>query len=134
MNSPGWIAGGIRKRIARGLRGMMRIHDQRRRPRVRKNFQVTLHKRVPGIPDGLLGGNTLDLSDSGAFIKTENWHFFKPNELTELTIFLPPDFTGVDAPIGLRGSATVKRVDRLREGIAVEFIIEFKLFRPISLC
>jgi hypothetical protein len=100
----------------------MRIHDQRRHTRVRKNFQVTLHKRVPGIPDGLLGGNTLDLSQGGAFIKTVDWHFVKPNELTELTIFLPPDFTGMDAPIGLRGSAIVRRVDQSREGIAVEFI------------
>lgn len=112
----------------------MRIRDQRRRPRVRKNFQVTLHKRVAGIPDGLLGGTTLDLSQSGAFIKTENWHFFKPNELTELTIFLPPDFTDMDAPIGLRGSAIVRKVDRLREGIAVEFINELKQFRPITMC
>jgi hypothetical protein len=113
---------------------MMRNHDQRRRPRVRKNFQVTLHKSVPGIPDGLLAGNTLDLSDSGAFIETENWHFFKPNELTELTIFLPPDFTDMDVPIGLRGSAIVRRVDRLRGGIAVEFIKQLMQFRVITLC
>jgi hypothetical protein len=112
----------------------MGIHEQRRRPRVRKSFQVTLHKRVPGIPDGLLAGNTLDLSDSGAFIKTENWHFFKPNELTELTIFLPRDFTGMGAPIGLRGSAIVRRVDRLREGIAVEFTKQLMQFRVIMLC
>jgi CheY-like chemotaxis protein len=110
----------------------MRIHDQRRHTRVRKNFQVTLHKRVPGIPDGLLGGNTLDLSQGGAFIKTVDWHFVKPNELTELTIFLPPDFTGMDAPIGLRGSAIVRRVDQSREGIAVEFINELRQFRPIT--
>jgi hypothetical protein len=75
----------------------------------------------------------LDLSQSGAFIKTENWNFFKPNELTELTIFLPPDFTGMDAPIALRGSAIVRKVDRLREGIAVEFINELKQFRPITM-
>ena len=89
---------------------------------------------MPGIPDGLLRGNTLDLSQSSAFIETENWHFFKPNELTELTIFLPPDFTGMDAPIGLRGSVIVRRVDRLREGIAVEFINELKQFRRITMC
>jgi hypothetical protein len=76
----------------------------------------------------------LDLSQSGAFIKTENWPFFKPNELTELTIFLPPDFTGMGARIGLRGSAIVRKVDRLREGIAVEFINELKQFRAVSMC
>jgi hypothetical protein len=117
-----------------GLREIMGIHDQRRCPRVRRNFQVTLRKRVPGIPDGLLGGNTLDLSQSGAFIKTENYHFFEPNDLMELTISLPPDFTGMDAPIGLQGSAIVRKVDRLREGIAVEFIDGLKQFRPITMC
>jgi hypothetical protein len=111
----------------------MGIHEQRRRPRVRRNFQVTLHKRVPGIADGILAGITLDLSDSGAFIETENWHLFRPNELTELTIFLPPEFTGMDAPMGLRGSVIVRRVDRLREGIAVEFITQLMQFRIITL-
>lgn len=123
-----------RGRIGGRFRKIMRMHDQRRHPRVTKNFQVTLHKRVPGIPDRLVVGNTLDLSESGAFIKTEDWHFFKPNELTELTIFLPPDFTGMDAPIALRGSAVVRKVDRLREGIAVEFVNKLKRFRPISMC
>lgn len=117
-----------------GCREIMRIHNQRRHRRVTENFQVTLYKRVPGIPDRLLAGNTLDLSEGGAFIKTEDWHFFKPNELTEVTIFLPPDFTGMDAPLGLRGSVIVRRVDRLRGGIAVEFINELRHFRPITMC
>ena len=113
---------------------IMRICDQRRHTRLRKNFQVTLRKRVPGILDVLLEGNTLELSKGGAFIKTEGWHSFEPNELTELTLFLPPDFTDKDTPIGLQGSAIVRRVDRLREGIAVEFINELRQFRPIAVC
>jgi PilZ domain len=112
---------------------MMKIHDQRGRPRVRKNFQVTLRKKVPGIPDALLRGNTLDVSQSGAFIKTEKWCLFELNDLTELTIFFPTDFTGLDAPIGLQGSGIVRKVDPLREGIAVEFINELKRFRPMTM-
>jgi hypothetical protein len=112
----------------------MRIHDQRRHARVRRTFQVTLHKRVPGSAELLLGGNTLDLSASGAFIKSESWHLFKPNEVTELTIFLPPDFTGMDVPIGLHGSVVVRKVDGSREGIAVEFINELRQFKPIAMC
>ena len=110
----------------------MRICDQRRHRRLRKNFQVALHKRVPGISDVLLEGNTLDLSRGDAFIKTEGWHFFKPGELTEITFFLPPDFTGRDTPLGLRGSAIVIRVDPVRQAIAVEFINEFRQFTPIT--
>ena len=116
------------------LREIMRICDQRGHTRLRKNFQVTLRKRVPGILDVLLEGNTLELSQGGAFIKTEGWHFFELNEVMELTLFLPPDFTSKDTPIGLHGSAIVKRVDPLREGIAVEFTKELWQFRPIAVC
>jgi hypothetical protein len=112
---------------------MMSLHDQRGRPRVEKNLQVTLSKRVPGNADRLLKGNTLDVSQSGAFIKTEKWRLFELNELMELTIFFPTDFTGLDAPIGLQGCAVVRKVDRLREGIAVEFIDELRHFRPITI-
>jgi hypothetical protein len=112
----------------------MKICDQRGHTRLRKNFQVTLRKKVPGVLDVLLEGNTLELSQGGAFIKTEGWHSFELNELAELTLFLPPDFTGKDTPIGLQGSAIVKRVDPLREGIAVEFTEALRQFRQIAMC
>ena len=121
-------------RIGRGLREIIRMHDQRRHTRVRKNFQVTLHKKDPGNPDVFLEGNTLDLSQGGAFIKTEGWHSFQPGELVELTFFFPPDFSGKDAPTGLQGSGIVIRVDRLREGIAVEFINDLRHFKQITAC
>ncbi|MCG6944429.1 MAG: PilZ domain-containing protein [Deltaproteobacteria bacterium] len=110
------------------------MYDRRRHTRLRKRFRVTLHKKVSNIPNVLLEGNTLDLSQGGAFIKTGSWHSFKPNELTELTFFLPPDFTGKDTLIGLRGSAIVRRVERLEKGIAVEFINELRQFKPITMC
>ncbi len=109
---------------------IMKIYDQRKHMRLAKNFQVTIDKRFPRILDVLLEGNTIDLSQGGVFIKTESWHLFEPNELTDLTFLLPPDFTGKDTSIGLQGSGIVRRVDRLREGIAVEFINELRHFRP----
>ena len=115
------------------LREIMAIRDQRRHPRLKKNFQVTLHKRVPGNQDLLLQGNTLDLSQGGAFIKTEGWHLLDSGELTELTVFLPPDFTGVDTPIRLQGDGIITRIDREKESIAVKFIKTFKEFDRIDL-
>ena len=112
---------------------IMAIRDQRRHPRLKKNFQVTLHKRVPGNQDLLLQGNTLDLSQGGAFIKTEGWHLLDSGELTELTVFLPPDFTGVDTPIRLQGDSIITRIDREKESIAVKFIKTFKEFDRIDL-
>ena len=92
-----------------------------------------LSKGAPSSLDVLLEGTTEDLSQGGAFIKIEDYRYFNPNESTGLTLFLPPDFTGQDTAIGLQGSAIVRRVDRLREGIAVEFIDEFRQFRPTTM-
>ena len=112
---------------------VMEIRDQRRHPRVKKNFQVTLHKRVPGGRVFLLKGNTLDLSQGGAFIETKGRSLFESGELTGLTFFMPPDFTGMDTPIRLQGEGIVTRVDREKEGIAVKFIKTFKEFERIEL-
>jgi hypothetical protein len=116
----------------KGLDEKMKICDQRKHKRLAKNLQVKLQKRFPRILDVSLEGTTIDLSQGGVFIKTESWHLFETNELTELTFFLPPDFTGKDAAIGLQGSGIVRSVDQLREGIAVEFINELRHFRPIE--
>ncbi len=110
----------------------MEIRDQRRHTRLDKNFQVTLHKRVHDNLDLSPKGNTLNLSQGGAFIKTGGWHLFESGELTELTFFLPPDFTGMDTPIWLQGDAIITRIDREREGIAVEFVMTFKEFERID--
>ena len=121
-------------RTKKNLSEIMGIRDQRRHTRLKKNFQVTFQKRVPGNLDLLLRGKTLDLSRGGSFIETEGWHLFKPNEVTELTFFFATGFSGKDAPIGLQGSAIVRRVDKLRKGIAAEFINELRHFKQIALC
>jgi len=128
------ITGEMQVMLGKGLRETMLIGEQPRNTRIMKNFQVTLQKRAPGHLDSLMKGNTLDLSQGGAFIKTEGWHLFKPNEVTELTFFFATGFSGKDAPIGLQGSAIVRRVDKLRKGIAAEFINELRHFKQIALC
>jgi hypothetical protein len=115
------------------LSQIKKIRDQRKHPRVKRKFKVTLHKRVPGGRVFLLKGNTLDLSQGGAFIETKGRSLFESGELTRLTLFMPPDFTGMDTPIRLRGDGIVTRVDREKEGIAVKFIKTFKEFERIDL-
>jgi hypothetical protein len=119
--------------IKKILSQIMGIRNQRRHPRLKKNFQVTLHKRVPENLDFLLKGNTFDLSQGGAFIKTKGWYLFESGELTGLTLFLPPDFTSMDTPIGLQGDGIITRIDREKEGIAVEFFTTFKEFERFDL-
>ena len=117
----------------KNLSDLMGIRDQRRHTRLEKNFQVMLHKRVHDNLDLSPKGNTLNLSQGGAFIKTGGWHLFKSGELTALIFFLPPDFTGMDTPIKLQGDAIITRVDREKESIAVEFIKTFRELEQIDL-
>ena len=77
-------------------------------------------------------GNTENVSQSGAFIKTKDWHSFKPNDKTTVTVYLPPIFSGQDETIGLQGSAIITRVDEENEGVAVEFLQNFKQFERIE--
>ena len=126
--------GEIKMMTNKHLIEIMGIVDQRRHIRLKKNIQVTLQKRVPDNLELLLKGNTIDLSQCSSFIKTGGWHLFKSGELMELTFFFPMGFSGEDAPIGLQGSAIVRRVDKLREGIAVEFINELRHFKQIVVC
>jgi hypothetical protein len=60
--------------------------------------------------------------------------FFEPNDLTELIFFLPSDFARTSIPMELQGSAIVRRVDRLREGIAVELTEVIRKFIQITIC
>jgi hypothetical protein len=118
--------------VEKDLRTLVKTSDQRRHARLGKSFEVKLHKEFPSVQGSLLEGITVNLSQGGAFIKTKDWRFFQPNESTNLTVVLPADFSGQDTAIGLQGPAIVRRVEPLREGIAVEFIDTLRQFRPTT--
>ncbi len=107
----------------------MAAPDKRKHVRLRQYFKAKLSKT--GVPDAI-EGNTEYVSQGGAFIKTKDWHSFQPDDKTILTVYLPPIFTGQDATIGLQGSAVITRVDEENEGVAVQFIKDFKQFERIE--
>ena len=49
-----------------------------------------------------------------------------------ITVYLPPIFSGQDGIIGLQGSARITRVDEDDEGVAVQFLQNFKQFERIE--
>jgi hypothetical protein len=51
---------------------------------------------------------------------------------TELIFFLPPEFTGQNDTLILKGLGTVRRVEGDRGGIAIEFTKELKTFEVYS--
>ena len=107
----------------------MKIHDRRRQPRLRENFQVILRKY--GL-DLSVEGTTVNISQGGAFIKTRKWRSFKVNEQAVIAFYLPPEYTGQTKTIGLQGRAVIARVDHEQKGIGVKFIQYFRQFEPIS--
>jgi hypothetical protein len=54
------------------------------------------------------------------------------DDQTEIIFFLPPEFTGQNNTLILKGPGTVRRVDGDRWGIAVEFQKELRRFEVYS--
>jgi hypothetical protein len=107
----------------------MRILDRRKYPRSRQKFPVRIFKEDL---DYFLEGVIVNLSQQGAFIKTQHCRYLQVKDEAMLTCLLPPDFTGHDATIGLQGPAIVRRIDQQSEGVAVEFVKMFRQFKRIS--
>jgi len=107
----------------------MTTPSKRKHVRITRYFRAKLSKA--GTSDSI-EGNTENVSQGGAFIRTKDWHSFKPNDKTTITVFLPPLFTGQDATIGLQGSGIISRIDEEDEGVAVEFLENFKQFERIE--
>jgi len=69
-----------------------------------------------------------DLSQVGAFISTPSWSAVQENDKTMVRLFLPPEMTGQSDTLILQGSAVVRRAEKDRGGIALQFIKQLKTF------
>ena len=99
--------------------------DRRQYPRLNIIFQAAT--RIPRISAKVFG-TTDNLSQGGAFIISPSWSDFQVGDQTELQFFLPPAFTGQADTLILKGLGTVKRVDKNKSGVAVEFQKELRAF------
>jgi hypothetical protein len=107
----------------------MTVEDRRQHTRVTHYFKAKLAKT--GLPDEVYG-QTENLSQGGAFVRTSDWRSFQINDRAVLTLFLPPAFSGQDATIGLRGAAIVTRIDEEQEGVALQFVRSFRQFERVD--
>ena len=107
----------------------MNNHEKRKHMRIKQIFRAELSKDGMSQP---VEGNTVNVSQGGAYIKTKDWHSFKPNDKTTITVYLPPIFSGQEGIIGLQGPAIINRVDEDDEGVAVQFLQNFKQFERIE--
>jgi hypothetical protein len=106
----------------------MEARERRRSTRLHRQFTAHVRCQTGVRADG----ESEDLSQGGAFIRTEHWDIFKPRDRIIITFLLPPEFTGQDRATGLRGEAVVSRVDAVRHGVGIEFISSFRQFEQVS--
>ena len=97
----------------------------RKYPRLNQSFQT--RARILHASEQL-SGITHNLSQGGAFIISPSWSDFQVDDQTEILFLLPPQFTGQDETLILKGLGTVRRVDGDRWGIALEFLKELRTF------
>ncbi|HYA02274.1 MAG TPA: PilZ domain-containing protein [Syntrophobacteria bacterium] len=103
--------------------------ERREYPRSDWSFPVLLSKEDL---EGWVHGTSVNVSQSGAFIRTENWPLFRVDEPATIIWTLPTEFTGQSEMISLQGEAIVCRVDHHNHGIAVQFLKSFKAFERIN--
>jgi len=101
-----------------------REHVRFNRPFVTEVLNLKSHYTARGV--------TENVSQGGAFVKTKDWRAFQVNDQMMVTFFLPPTNPSQEPIVGLRGTATVTRIDHQNEGIALRFGTNFQEFEKIS--
>jgi hypothetical protein len=79
-----------------------------------------------------LHGTSVNVSQSGALIRTESWPLFRVEDRATIIWTLPTEFTGQREMVSLQGAGIVCRVDHHNEGIAVQFLKMFRTFERIN--
>ena len=105
----------------------MESFERRKYARTYNQFKIKIRlSRLSEAVDGV----TQNLSQGGAFVSIPSWPAFEKNDQAELRIFLPPEFTGQTDTLTLTGPGVLKRIEKDKEGVAVEFLRELKTFEP----
>ena len=104
----------------------MGVGDRRKHERLEVQFRTLLS---PMGSNSSIVGIAENLSQGGAFVKTENWSNFQINEKAAVAFFLPPSFSNLDEEAGLEGTAEITRIDQVHRGIGLRFTKDFKHFK-----
>lgn len=107
----------------------MRGRERRKYVRIKRQFVTEiLNSKGKYETEGV----TENVSLGGALIKTKDWRTFRVGDHAVVTFFLPPTFTEREETLGLRGDAIIRRIDQKNEGIALEFVKNFRQFQRIE--
>jgi hypothetical protein len=101
--------------------------ERRKYTRTLSHFKIKMRlARTSKEVDGV----TQNLSQGGAFVTSPSLPVLEKDEQAEMCLFLPPEFTGQNHTLTLTGPAVIRRVDKEKQGVAVEFLKELKTFNP----
>jgi hypothetical protein len=101
--------------------------ERRKYTRTLNNFKIKI--RLPRTSKEV-DGVTQNLSQGGAFVISSSFLVLQEDEPAEMRLFLPPEFTGQNHTLTLSGPAVIRRIDKHKQGVAVEFLKELKTFKP----
>ena len=66
-------------------------------------------------------------------IKLNQVEAFKVNDAAVIAFSLPPEYTGQQKTIRLKGGAIITRIDKKNKAVGVEFTRNLKQFEPVEL-
>ena len=99
--------------------------DRRKHKRLLRRFKskITLTRNSVEF-DGI----TVDIAQDGAFISSPSWFEVQENDKITVRLFLPPEMTGQRETLILQGPAVVRRAEKDKGGIAIQFTKQLKTF------
>ncbi|MFP3870161.1 MAG: hypothetical protein ACLFVT_04670 [Syntrophobacteria bacterium] len=101
--------------------------ERRKFIRLPKKFRAKV--KIPRTA-ATMKGVTENLCQRGAFISSGSVPVCQQNDEALVELFLPPEMTGHRDVLILEGMAVIKRIEKEKKGIAVEFHKELRTFKP----
>ncbi len=102
--------------------------ERRRYPRLPRKFRAKMKMTLTSAE---VEGVTENISQVGAFISDLSWPAFHEEDQIMVRLFLPPEMTGQPETLVLEGPAVVKRVEKDRGKMPVEFSKKLRTFEVL---
>ena len=101
------------------------LPDRRKHKRLQRRFKSKIKLTNYSVK---FDGITEDIAQDGAFISSPSWFEVQEDDKTTVRLFLPPKMTGHRETLIIQGPAVVRRVEKDRGGIALQFAKQLKTF------
>jgi hypothetical protein len=101
------------------------IEERRKHRRLQRRFKATIGVSRLSYE---IEGETENISPGGALVSAPACSSFDLGDQVAIHLSLPPEWTGQQDTIVLAGPASVRRLDRERKAVALQFTMELRTF------